>query len=247
MKEAGSRAAGRHAAQALGAAVALGISLLAGAPSALAAQKVYSPIVERGETEVELRSNRDFDSNRALNGNQVNALEIGHGFDSGWFSELEAEIVKQPGEHSEPKAFAWDNVVQLTEQGRYPWDWGLRFEYEKARDSDEPDEITVGPIAQSLFGRALVTANLFLEKTLGHNAESRIDSTFAGQVRWLVNPLAAPGVEYYAEDHSEKLGPALYGSVHLGRHALKYQLGLLFGLERADPNRTLRWQLEYEF
>lgn len=47
---------------------------------------------------------------------------------------------------------------------------------------------------------------------------------------------------------THQVGPAVFGRFGLGDgRAIKYNIGLLFGLTRASPRQTLRAQVEYEF
>jgi hypothetical protein len=48
-------------------------------------------------------------------------------------------------------------------------------------------------------------------------------------------------------DHEQQLGPAMFGKLRTSGGAVKYELGLLFGLTNATPNSTVRFMLEYEF
>ena len=50
-----------------------------------------------------------------------------------------------------------------------------------------------------------------------------------------------------SEDQEHMAGPAVFGKLPLGEHALKYDADLLFGLNDHTADNTLRVRLEYEF
>lgn len=230
-------------------------------PSAAhASQKVYCPTVDQGETEVEFRGHVDFDRDPTLDNAQIYKTGAGYGFTDYWFSEVYAEISRAPGDSSyNIESYEWENLFRLTEPGRYWADLGMTVSYERARDSADPNKWEVTPIVQKQFGRQLATLNLVLERETGSNAEKVWDLEYAWQYKLLGNPVLEYGVEGYghlgevthwdaASEQRHQVGPSIFGNIRPGvGRALKYQLGLLFGLTNPAPSRTLYGSLEFEF
>jgi len=225
-----------------------------------ATHKVYYPTVEQGETELELRGHVTWDSDRDKQNEQKYKLGIGHGFTSFWFSEIYVEVEKPAGDNSyEVESYEWENLFQLTEQGKYWADWGFLIEYSKARESGDPDKVELTPIMQKQLGRQLLTLNLTFERETGDNAEDEWELAYAWQFRWLGDPTLEFGLEGYGElgevnnwksssEQEHQIGPALFGKIKTaGGNAWKYKLAMLAGLTSDTPNATLAGTLEYEF
>src|SRR5262245_28392039 len=100
-------------------AFAFATSLSTCAVGAMAADmKVYSPIVERGVFEAELRGFRDYDKRPALDKNQEYKLGIGYGFTDWLAIEAYGEFEKEKSEGKlELEAHEIEALFQLTPQG----------------------------------------------------------------------------------------------------------------------------------
>src|SRR5436309_6034090 len=108
---------------------------------AAADHKVYSPYVEEGVLEFEARGHRTIDRKSDKNDQQTQIYEIAYGVNSWWYTSLFGVLDKQPGEGFRYSATAWENIFQLTPQGKYWADVGLYFEYRKSHLPSEPGEI----------------------------------------------------------------------------------------------------------
>jgi FTR1 family protein len=234
----------------------LGCALVAHAPDTRADHIVYSPLVEEGEIAVELRGHRDFDSSDALDGGEAYKAEIEWAPYSRWLTELLVKIERDPGEDLEATEIAWENVIQLTDQGRYWADIGLLAEYAHALKSDGEDVVELGLLAQKDFGRNELRLNLIAERELVSGAD--VEMEYRWQYRYRLGERFEPGIEMYGElgewgemgsfdDHGQQLGPAIFGKLRTAGGALRYEAGLLFGLTEETPNTTVRFLLEYEF
>ena len=225
-----------------------------------ATHKVYYPTVEEGETELEVRGHTTIDSDSSLRNEQKYKIGVGRGFNSFWFSELYGEVEKPAGvDNYEMESFEWENLFQLTEQGKYWADWGFLVEYSKARESGEPDKTALTPIMQKQLGRDLATLNLTFEKESGDNAADKWQFAYAWQYRWQGNRKLEYGVEGYGElgdvsdwnsssDQVHQVGPAIFGKLKTASgHAWKYAVGLLAGLTSSTPSATVTGLFEYEF
>jgi hypothetical protein len=57
-----------------------------------------------------------------------------------------------------------------------------------------------------------------------------------------------PAFEFYLDDQDWAAGPALMGTVKLSsRKQLRWELGLLFGLDGDTPDNNVRGGIEFEF
>jgi high-affinity iron transporter len=244
-----------------GGAVAAGtgivlVSLLLAAPRAEAAYKVYSPIVEEGETAVELLGHRANDDDPDVDGSQEYKLELEHAPAWFWHTAIGTEFEKEPGQDPEATEASWENIFQLFEQGRYPVDVGLLIEYAHSLEDGGHDKLEIGALLQKEFGAAQVLFNLIAERDLTSGADTELE--YALQYRWRGDARFEPGIEIYGElgeagdfgslgDHGHEAGPALFGKFRLGSGAIKYEAAWLFGLTKDAANQTLRFMVEYEF
>lgn len=223
------------------------ISTAIASPLANATHVVYSPIVEYGETEVELMADFANDNSDELDGTQTYYLELSHGFTRNWTSELLTEYERPKGGHADAKTLEWENIIQLSEQGAQFVDYGLFFELEKSLDAGSPDELVFGFLLEKEFGDWVTRANFFAEKEFGDNHESGVEGLGSLQVAWRKYELATPALEYYGSEYENSLGTMLNGKWRIGRNKLGYSIGVLWGLDDKTPDQTLRTKIEFEF
>ncbi|HAZ08044.1 MAG TPA: hypothetical protein DCZ01_05870 [Elusimicrobia bacterium] len=237
------------------------VSLLAVAVSALAssaalagpANKVYSPIVEKGETEIEFRGGyRQFDD---ATDSYAYVLDFGYDVTERWQTELVIEYAGETGFGGRIEAMEWENLFVLTEQGKYWVDVGLLVEYEHTF-ADGPDELKIGPLFEKEVGPTIVDLNLIFEREIGSGASSDIKLDYGWQVKWRGNELLEFGVQGFGglgelsdlgEGDKHSVGPALFGMKRLASgNKIAYDAAILAGLNEAAPDMTVRFQLEYE-
>jgi len=239
----------------------LGLAGLLGTAPALAAHKVYSPTVEPGEFELELRGHTTFDSDPAKDDFQKYKLEAGYGIAERWFTVLGTTYVKDgTGDSLKNEELFWENIIQLTEQGKYWLDAGLYLELAVPNDSSAPKEIETKLLLEKTVGKFQHTANLVFVREVGNGAPSTTAFEYAWRSRYFVSPAIQPGIEIYgemgefahvlpADQQDHRAGPVLSGMLNAGRPGTKwkYELGYLVGLSDAAPSGTLKFNLEYEF
>lgn len=218
-----------------------------------AADTVYAPVVEQGETEFEFRGGwRDFD--RAPDEHAF-VFDVGYGVTNWWRTEAVLEYAAEDGNRGALEGWEWENVFVLTEQGKHWADVGLFAEYEHSF-ADGPDEIEIGPMFQKEVGPAVANLNLFFAHEVGHGAGGDTDLDYSWQVKWRGNEALEFGVQGFGGlgtvDHlgdgdSHILGPALFGVKRLpGGDKFAYNAAVLGGINQAAPDVTVRFQLEYE-
>ena len=226
------------------------------APRAVADHVVYSPLVEQGERAIEARGHYDLDGNDALDGAQQYKLEFEWAPVARWRTELMVKAEQAPGDGMRATEVATENVLQLTEQGQYWADLGVLAEYAHSLEDDGHDALELGLLAQKDMGRHEARLNLTLERELTGGADTEIG--YAWQYRYRLGEHFEPGIEMYGGlgdvghmgalgDHEHQVGPAIFGKLRTTTGALKYEAGLLFGLNDQAPDATVRFLLEYEF
>ena len=232
------------------------VALAAHMPRADAAHVVYSPLVEQGELAVELRGHYDFDGNDELDGGQQYKAELEWSPTARWRTELLTEFEREPGGDLESTEIAFENVFQLTEQGRYWADFGMLAEYAYSLEDDGHDKLELGLLAQKDVDRHEGRFNLLFERELTGGGATEME--YAWQYRYRRGERFEPGIEMYGglgewghmgslNDHEQQLGPACFGKLRTATGAWKYEAAMLFGLNSAAPDTTLRFMLEYEF
>ena len=237
---------------------------LATGSAAHAQLKVRYPIVDYREFEIEHFSDITFDKpNSGKTNNQRYTTEYGYGPLPFWFFELGNELQAPNGENITYDATEIENYFQLTPTGKYWGDLTMFAEYEHTAHKADPKSFTFGPLAQAEFGEiagfgALHTLNLLFTKTVGNNSTDATQLNIAWQSRLLIDPLLAPGFEYYSQinqilnpgksgEQQHRIGPVLIGLRNFAPYGqIKYEIGYLFGLTTATPRGTVRWRFEYE-
>lgn len=215
---------------------------LSSAPAFAGIDKVYSPQVELGELELEMRGTHGLESSDA---HEVK-FGLGYGVTQTWFVEGYLIAEKEDGSFEIEEA-ELESKFQLSEQGEYWADFGALVELEKELEHDVW-EFKAGPIVQKRMGKFVATANVFVEKQFGDDkTEDELEALGAFQVKYRMGPSLEPAVEYYADEYTQAIGPVLLGDNRFGNSKMKWELGVMFGLNDETEDATLRWQTEFEF
>jgi len=225
---------------------------IAGNASAGAAEVVYQPIVENGETEIEMRNGwREFDGGHE---EHASILELGRGVSDHWFTEVELEQSFENGGPNHLESVEWENIFALTERGKYWMDFGVFASYEHTFSMD-PDGMKVGPMFMKDIGPITANVNVLFERELGHGASHDTGLGYTWQVRWHGSEAFEVGAQGFGElgvlghlgqDQSHIAGPAIFGLKRFGRNTVKWNAAVLGGLDSAAPNVTIRTQIEIE-
>lgn len=228
---------------------------LAASSSALAgpANKVYAPVVEKGETEFELRGGyRDFDGGPD---EYAYVFDLGYGVTNRWMTELVVEYSGETGVDSSFEAAEWENLLVFTEPGEHWADVGMLIEYEHSF-ADGPDEFKIGPLLRKEIGPTIADLNLIFEHEVGSGASNDTELDYAWQVKWRGKEALEWGVQgfggmgtldNFGEGDTHTLGPAVFGVQRLGNgDKLAYNGAVLAGLNDASPDLAFRFELEYE-
>jgi len=228
---------------------------IAAAPAALAgpADKVYRPIVEKGETEIEIRGGY-FDFHDGAD-EYAWVADFGYAFTSNWKSELVFEYEGETGEGAKPEAVEWENLIVLTQQGEHWVDVGLLIEVEHTFSS-APEEFKLGLLLEKEIGPTIADLNLVGVREFGDDASDETGLEYRWQLKWRGNEALEWGVqgfgnagtfEHLGDDTEHSLGPALFGVQKLANgNKVSYDAAILGGLNAAAPDLTLRFNLEFE-
>lgn len=228
-----------------GFSAALSGVLLTAAPVQADIGRVYHPYVEQGERELEYGATlRDVGGDNIL----LNRAGLGYAWSDKLFTEVYwlTESITHEGEQI--RGYEAELKWQITEQGEYWADWGLLLEAGGARDIDRR-EVALGLLWEKELGsRWVAAANGFVEYEYGADLVDEVETALRGQLRYRYSAALEPALELYLDDQDWAAGPVLMGIQKLGgRQQLRWELGLLLGLDAQTPDTSLRASLEFEF
>lgn len=250
-----------------GARVAGVLAFLAGgalltAPAGVRAEfKVYSPYVEQGELELEVRGKFMHDDEPELDGDKELIYEIGYTPTARWHT---AVLLEQEQEHEEGEdhdlnleAFAWENILQLTEPGEYWADFGVYLEYEKSLLESGAHQLEGKLLVEKNVGRWIFTANPIFALPFGDVDDHDVSFEYAWATRYRLRPEFEPGFEAFGElgpiddveelsQQTHEIGPDVRGAFRLGEGKVLYNVGYLFGVTDASHDGAVKFELEYE-
>lgn len=220
------------------------------------ARKVYSPIVEQGEVELEYLLDYSLDNSPAVNGSARHQFELAYGITDRWMSAIVADYRKRPGQRFTYQGVKWENILQLFEQGERWLDAGLYGEYIVPKKSlNKPDVIELKVLLEKKAGRVAHTLNMIIKKELGDLATNSIIAGYAWRSKWRWTRQIEPAIELYGSlgeigntaplsQQTHLIGPVLQGKLAGG---IEYEIGYLFGLTAASERGAIKFLLGYEF
>lgn len=240
----------RHACHRGVIAPAILLALLLPLPAAadgMVIDKIYHPYVQPLEQELEGRTSLQDRQPGQPDDLGVYRLAYGRAFGERWFGEVYLVGQRSDEQSFEISAYELEAMRQLTEQGEYWADWAVLFELEK-QDGLDIWEFSTGLLAEKEWGKWSGTANLFVSQEWGDEIEDELETAMGLQARYRYSPAIEPAIELYKGDDTFALGPVLLGQIKLqGKQKLGWEAGAIFGLDRASPDMTLRFLLEFEF
>lgn len=213
-----------------------------------AIDKVYHPYVEPLERELEWRMTvADKDPQSGDRWRQLHRLGLGRAIAETVFAEVYLIAADSAEDEFALEAYELELLWQMTEQGEYAVDVGTLFELEREHGEDAW-ETRAAVLLEKELGRFSGTANIGLVYEWGDGIEDEWETQLALQARYRLSPLLEPALEFYAGEDSLGAGPALQGFARLGiKRGLRWEAGIILGLDRDTPDYTLRTSLEYEF
>ncbi|MFK8049013.1 MAG: hypothetical protein AB8B81_11325 [Halioglobus sp.] len=210
--------------------------------------KVYHPYVELLEWEIEWRMiYEQAGTTKSESHNQVHRLGVGKALSEFVFAEVYLIGERSNDNSLDIDAYEFELMWQLSEQGEYALDYGLLFEVEHESDEDIWEYATA-LLLEKEFGRYSVTANLAVIYERGDSIRNEWESAASLQARYRYSQRFEPAIEAYFGEDTQAIGPVFLGLERLGNAtALRWEAGIVFGLDNETPDYTVRAVLEYEF
>ena len=209
--------------------------------------KVYHPYVQPEEREIEFRSIVENDSDADEGDARVYRLGYGQSFTDRWFGEVYLIGAENDDKGFRLEAYELEALWQITEQGEYSADWGMLFELEKEH-SEDVMELSAALLIEREWRRWTGTANIYGAYEFGDDIDNEFETALVMQGRYRYSRELEPAVEIYLGEDTKGLGPVMMGSWPLGgRRQLRWEGGIIFGLDSDTADQTLRVLLEYEF
>jgi len=222
------------------------------------ADYVFTPSVTYGEREIDFKAGNW----KKTDEERLRAWSIGYGYGvtQRWWTEVYRKYESFAGESiTKFDAWEWENKVQLTEQGQYPFDVGLVLELERPQDKSQGYEVRLGPLFQTEVGKVQLNANLLFQRSIRADTPQHTEFGYQWQANYRWKREFEFGVQGFgefgtwnrwdpAEERTHRLGPAVFGKLPLGgRQAVRYNAAWLIGATSGAPGNTFRMQVEYEF
>lgn len=209
--------------------------------------KIYDPYVQLLEHELEYRSLYQRDSDAARDGMQWQRLGYGQALSEHWAGEIYVISEQQNHGDSGIDGFELELKRQLTERGEYGSDWGLLFELEHSTERNTW-ELANTLIMQHDWTHWTSVLNAALIYEWGAGIRSEVETRLSGQLRYRLDAAFEPAVQFYQGENIQALGPALTGMWRVGAgRSLRWNTGLIFGLDSESPSTSINLNLEYEF
>lgn len=228
------------------AALAAALAIVASQAHAIEPGTVYSPRVEQGEWELEVRSFTVRDHDHDENGLWNHHFALGYGVNSFWWTELVGEYEKPRGEGGQWEAFEWENRFAFAEPGQYWVDVGAIVELEKHRHGNGK-EVKAGLLFEKDIDDFTATVNWLFGREFGDEASSKWEQIYRAQLRWRYRPEFQPMIELQADEHAANVGPGIRGKAKIFGQKIEYTTAWLIRTTGDTPKNLLRFELEYEF
>ena len=217
------------------------------------------PTVVQGEREIDWRTG--FASGGATTSAQADsALGLGYGVTAHWFTELAVHYGRRQGSTLQFRDLAWENILQLAEPGEWPVDVGISFEVERSHASQDQMDLTAGPLLQKEFGLVQANFNILVSHVVEGTGPTNTRVHLQGQLKYRYSEPFEFGIQGFGNvssygttwapysDQVHRIGPVALGKFKFARErSLSYNAAFLFGTTDRSPDRTLRFQFEYEF
>lgn len=207
--------------------------------------KVYHPYVEPLEREIEFTTTQSLDD---LDEHETTyTIGYGQAVRENFFLELSTQASKNDDESLEVDGWELEGLLQLSEQGSGPIDYGVLVELERETE-ENITEAGITLLLENELGNTSLTTNIGLAYEFGSGIDNEYDRFLRAQWRYRLQPSFKPALEIHLSEYDKAAGPALLGLTRLGnRQKLKWELALLFAMEDETPDTILKAALEFEF
>ncbi len=242
--------------------------LVLGTENALAVsadEYLFTPTVTQGEREIDWHFGTG-SSGESTAAQSDTGLAFGLGVTQHWFTELDIEYRKQSPVGTRLDAFEWENTFQIGEPGEWPVDIGMEFNVEKPYQASSSSLKTggwsarFGPLLQKDMGKVQVNFNLLIARFFQSSEVSATQLSYQSQIKYRYSQPLEVGIQAFGRlssagqtwtaysEQVHRVGPVVLGRLVLpGERSLSYNIAFLLGTTAHSPDRTLRFQFEYEF
>lgn len=211
------------------------------------ADKVYSPVVNRGQAELEARLGRL--NGDADDGEFASRFEAGYGLTDWWAAALVFEAEREPSGSYQAEEFEFENVFELPTLPGVPATFGVYAAYETSLQGGN-DMVELRLLGEHESGPFLLRGNVIFERAFENGADAE----------YKYGTLAA-----YELSDDFKIGAEAFGGLSEDEHfvgpvvlfdiepegmpgELEVEAGYLFGFGgAAEANGQARLLLEWEF
>lgn len=215
-------------------------------PALAEIDKIYHPYVEAYKSEIEYRTLYKNDNNAIRDGVQFHRLSFGHSITERFSMEAYVIAKNLPNDSLSINGFELEGKLQLTEQGEFWSDWGMLFEIERDTQLNKW-EGDVGLLWEKQWGKWIGSINFFTGYEFGSGIEDEIETVFHSQMKYRWSRYLEPAIELYMDENARGLGPVFLGTQKLGINKLRWELGIIFGLNSRTADQNLRFLLDFEF
>ena len=223
-------------------------------PATAIAKKVYSPVVKKGEIEFETQSELFRSKDPAINGKRKHQLEFSYGVTDNWYSGISAAYENQSGNRLKYTQSKWENIIQLTESGKYWIDTGLYAEYIWAAPRlGIADTLEIKVLLEKSIEHWKHTFNLVLKQPLWGDATST-QLGYAWRSRYKMTSGLESGIEAYGSmgtinkielaNQTHLVGPVLGYEIIDG---FEITLGWLMDTNEGPAYGDFKFNMEFEF
>lgn len=226
--------------------------------AALAAKKVYSPYVSKGEWAFENYGTYQIDDDASKDRALKAKTAIGYGVTDYLKLELEAvtkKSARSAGEDFELTAIEPVAKWQLTEKNEYFWDVGLYTALELHTDDAEDDKWEAKLLLGKKIGKWSHYTNLaFDQKYEGndrdaefeftHNTAYKIDDQWKIAAEAFLDFKDMDDANQWSEQDHRIGGEVTY---YIPDTSWEMKLGYLFGISESAPDGSIKWLIEYKW
>ena len=220
--------------------------------------KVYSPIVNKGEIELEFLGNLQMDNDDQQDGARHHEFEFTYSFTDYWASSFTFSLIRPATESLKFDTVGWENTFQLTEENKYWLDFGLHIELELDDEDNEPNNAELRLLFRKAFVRYEHIFNLLFEQPWGNEAEESTELEYIWRTIYQFSDDYGAGFEAFGtigeikdpnrlSQQEHKIGPSFYFDFNAGPAVVESKLVWLFGLTEGSADHTLHWRVAFEF
>jgi len=203
--------------------------------------EIFSPVIEPDVWELETTASYTQDSDRKLDDQFDQVIEIEHAITPRWLAAFGAGFQNGPGMDLEHVSTRFENVYWLTPGDSLNFDAGLYFEYIHRHGRDRLDTIEFKVLLEKDWERFYGLVNLSLEKELGQGREPGEEPEYALRLMRRLNDSNGIGIEAYGEvdENNHIVGPMYYHETEFFEREVEIGFGWLTGISDNAPEGTL--------